>query len=168
MIDLLGRNSTRPMIRLFIGNHEFLSDITTSGLERTNTFIINEVNARIRQRNASSPLGDDHPDDRSPRTQRSANARRDPSVAHTPRPIWPVTRTRLVGMSEHEYDEISRFAKVKSLNFSDIHAMRVMWRLYNRTEIVARLDMVCPGHKFKDTGDKLTMQLKWLRAEKSS
>ena len=46
-------------------------------------------------------------------------------------------------------------------------ALYILWRLYDREEIVDRLDVVCPGHGFVKTGRKIRMPLRyymWMNA----
>ena len=46
-----------------------------------------------------------------------------------------------------------------------IDTMHTLWKLYDRGQIVDRLNVVCPGHGFKKTSRKIPMLVLWIQNE---
>ena len=74
-------------------------------------------------------------------------------------------RTGLIPISEGTEDLLAgRAGSDRKRYFNLIE----LWQLYDRVEIIERLDVLCPGHGLKANGPKIPMLMKWTECQRMS
>ena len=76
-------------------------------------------------------------------------------------------RREIIGLSYEQFRAIRKIwdqrPVPKSVERLPARAMGELWKLYDRIEIVQKLDVLCPGHGFTKTSHKIPMLVKWVQ-----
>lgn len=85
------------------------------------------------------------------------------------------TRRGIIGKSQNIKDQFLAFGdscsndpNFNSLNMDPETTMRTWWRLFDKGEILEKLDALCPAHGYNMRTRKIPMLLKWVQLQKSS
>ena len=80
-------------------------------------------------------------------------------------PYKPDRGDRLIGYSAKQRRQMAHTGLAAGFDTGQIALMRQLWKIYDRGQIVNRLDVVCPGHGYKETSLKTSMLILWIQHE---
>lgn len=74
-------------------------------------------------------------------------------------------RKGLIGYSHKKRKEIAMAGYKAGLDSGQVIGIQKVWKLYDREEIVNRLNVLCPGHEFTKVSLKIPMLILWIQNE---
>ena len=80
-------------------------------------------------------------------------------------PYKPDRGDRLIGYSAKQIRQMDRAGDAAGFDAGQMALMRQLSKLYDRGQIVNRLDIVCPEHGYKGTSHKIPMLVLWMQNE---
>lgn len=80
-------------------------------------------------------------------------------------PYKPDRGDRLIGWSAKQSRQMGQAAQTAGFDAGQLGMMSQLWKLYDRGQIVDRLNVVCPGHPYKQTSAKTPMLVLWIQNE---
>ena len=81
------------------------------------------------------------------------------SIKYRPR------RRGLIGYSYEKRKKIAMAGYKAGLDGGQVGGIQKLWKLYDREEIVDRLNVLCPGHGFTKNSLKTPMLILWIQTE---
>ena len=80
-------------------------------------------------------------------------------------PYRPDRGDRLIGYSAKQVRQMGQAGSAAGFEGGQMVDMSQLWKLYDREQICDRLNVVCPGHGYKKTSDKIPMLILWIQHE---
>ena len=77
----------------------------------------------------------------------------------------PDRGNRLIGFSYEQLEQMEEEGEEAGLDVGQIDTMTILWKIYDRGQIVDRLNVLCPGHRFTKRSLKIPMLILWLQNE---
>ena len=72
---------------------------------------------------------------------------------------------RLIGYSYKQMQQMEHACFEAGFNGGQMSTIHTLWKLYDRGQIVDKLNVVCPGHGYKKTSLKTPMLVLWIQNE---
>lgn len=71
----------------------------------------------------------------------------------------------LIGYSFKKRKEIAKEGFKAGCTGAQVNQMQEIWKVYDRKQLVARLDVICPGHGYRAYSHKIPMMILWVQNE---